>query len=654
MLNHLTLIMIISTIFVWPLSTSASSLNNLTPNQKDFLHAYEAIKANDRPLIAMYKIKLKNYVLRPYLNYLDIKSHFDSTPKSQVNWFFTTYPKNRLTPYLKKKYLIYLAETKQYKTFLTYYQRSKHNSTQLTCAAIYATLSTTHNKTTLAQYTQQAKSLWSKQSRIKGFCQNIDTYLKSKHLLSGSMIWARVIKNMHKGKLKLAKAIAKNLSKPEQKMLSFWIKTYRQPLLAINHKMPSYINPVIRKEIFQQSVKRLSYSDPQKALKVLENQYQQYGLSQTKKAHLTQKISLRFAYQYHPDAQRYLAELDASSQNEQVINWRLQVALRQLDWLQFLDLYQRLPSSEQQSKRWLYWKARSIEALGQKKSAQKIYKTLAKERNFYGFLSADKLALPYQFNPKSSAQYSSQKLVKKYPPLMVMKELIAIDWKINLKREWYQLLKQANPNDIEAIALFMASKHQHNLAIQTIAKAKIWDDLDLRFPTPYQSTVKAAAKNNTIDPAWVYGVIRRESAFSSNISSHAGAVGLMQLMPATAKFIGRKIGYQKQQYANLIQPDSNINLGSAYLSYLAKRYHGNRVLATAAYNAGPNKVDSWIPKGTSLPADLWIDTIPYSETRAYVKAVLEYTTIFKSVLNNRYDRLENFMGVIGQLKTRPK
>jgi soluble lytic murein transglycosylase len=125
----------------------------------------------------------------------------------------------------------------------------------------------------------------------------------------------------------------------------------------------------------------------------------------------------------------------------------------------------------------------------------------------------------------------------------------------------------------------------------------------------------------------------------------------MQLMPKTARYIGRKIGLKKRQYTRLTIPESNIELGSAYLSYLSDKYNGSRVLATAAYNAGPTRVDQWIPQDKVLSADQWIETIPFSETRAYVKAVLEYTTIFKSMLNKKYDRLENFMHPIGHHKT---
>ena len=326
-----------------------------------------------------------------------------------------------------------------------------------------------------------------------------------------------------------------------------------------------------------------------------------------------------------------------------MLRWRLQLTIRDSNWLTYLDLYDLLSPKVQQKKRWLYWKAKSYEALNQPKQANKIYLKLARYRNYYGFLAADKLNIDYQFNHIKSKHYSTEKLLAKYPQLNIMQELIAIDWQSNLKRVWGQLLRDADKKDIEAIANYLATLKQHTFAIHTIAKVKKWNDLSLRFPMPYKNLIQKTAKQDNIDPSWIYGVIRRESAFSPNVQSSAGAIGLMQLMPATAKFIGKKIGFNQTKKSQLKIATPNIKLGSAYLNYLSNKFNGNRVLATAAYNAGPNRVNRWLPKKGSMPADQWIDTITFTETRDYVKAVLEYSIIFKSKLDKKYEKLENFM-----------
>lgn len=619
-----------------------SKPSNLTSDQKTFLNAYDAIKANDRPLIAQYKKQLKDYPLYPYLQYLDYKYHFDQTPESLIENFLLKTPNSPLPGLLKSKWLRHLGKTKQWNLYLKHYDANTRSST-LKCYFVRANIAKKRDQSVQ----KLAQSLWSDHITLPKACKPLDKYLRNKKLVTGSMVWKKVQLAMKKGKTKSAKRIARDLSRKDQKALDYWISVYKKPA-KVDNKMPSTISPVVKKQIFKQGVKRLSYSKPELALSILKNRAEQYGVKEKQLRQLSRQISLRFAYKYHPKAKQYLAQLDKAAKDTKVLDWEMQVAIRESDWVHYLDLYSLLPAKQKNKNRWRYWRARAMTELNQEKEAQPIFKALAKNRNFYGFMSADFLGLPYQFNPAPSQKADLDRMKQTYPQLHVMEELLAIDWNLSLRREWNHLLKTVKRNDFEAIANFMADWNQHNLAIQTVSKVKKWDVLSLRFPTPYKEPIMKAANHNTIDPAWVYGVIRRESAFSPTISSSVGAVGLMQLMPGTARYIGRKIGLKKHQYTRLTHPESNIKLGSAYLSYLDAKYDGNRILATAAYNAGPSRVDQWIPKDKTISADQWIDTIPFSETRAYVKAVMEYTTIFKSLLNKKYDRLENFMQPIGK------
>lgn len=646
-LHHiLTLLLFVAFGLQQPAAASTPDPAQLTQNQRTFLDAYEATKANDRPLIAKYQAELKDYPLYPYLVYLDYKYHIKDTPPALIQGFIDTHPNSPLPFFLKRKWLYYLGKTHQWSLYLKQYEPGEYSSTTLKCYDLRAQMQVQHTEKT----DRQMQALWQSELNLPGTCKPVKKYLRKHKLITGSMVWTKAQLAMKKGKLKTAKNIGRDLSAQERKALNYWIDTFRHPK-NVTRDMPSYVSPVIRKAIFKQGIQRLSYSEPELALKTLKQRAEQYGLNRQEESHLQSRVSLRFAYQYHPKASEYLAQIDRAGKDERTLEWELQVTIRESNWVNYLDLYALLPPEEQSESRWLYWKARALAELNQQEDARPIFQTLAKQRSFYGFLSADRLQQPYQFNPTPSQKKDLAKMVKKYPQLEVMQELIAIQWKLSLKREWYNLLKNIDQNDFEAIANFMADWDQHNLAIQTISRVKKWDDLSLRFPTPYREPVMQAANKNTIDPAWVYGVMRRESAFSPTISSPVGAVGLMQLMPKTARYIGRKIGLKKRQYTRLTIPESNIELGSAYLSYLSDKYNGSRVLATAAYNAGPTRVDQWIPQDKVLSADQWIETIPFSETRAYVKAVLEYTTIFKSMLNKKYDRLENFMHPIGHHKT---
>ncbi|MDR9498635.1 MAG: transglycosylase SLT domain-containing protein [Hydrogenovibrio sp.] len=623
-------------------ANAAIDRSQLTDPQRAFLEAYEAIKANDRPLIARYKQSLKDYSLYPYIVYLDYKYHLSVTPDRLVEYFIERHsPQSPLPRRLKDDWLRKLGKQKNWTLYLKHFEPDEYRAKDLQCYAFQARLAKGQTQT----LNDDLLAFWQANLTLPRSCQNPLAYLRQNDLITGARVWDKVARAMQKGHTKTARRLARDLSAADQKQLDFWIAVYRQPK-KIENAMPDHITPVIRKQIFKQALHRISYSDPEKALSALALRTEQYGLGQKEHDTLHTRLSLRLAYRHHPKAKAFLKQVDAQNKNLDAIHWEMRVAIREGDWEHYLSLYEQLPRADQGDTRWQYWLARALDVLNKDPVAIRIWEDLAKSRSYYGFLSADRLNLPYQFNPAASTPTPLADLKQKYPQIEVMQELKAIGWQSNFKREWYHLLDQLDEADFEGVAKLMSQWNHHSLAIQTVSRVQKWDDLSLRFPTPYKKPILQAANDNQIDPAWVYGVIRRESAFSADISSPAGAIGLMQLLPRTARYIGRQNGFKKRAYTHLTQPESNIALGSAYLRYLIDKYQGNRVLATAAYNAGPKRVDAWLPQDRPLPADRWVETIPFNETRKYVKAVLEYTTIFKSSLQDRYDRLENVMPII--------
>ena len=623
-------------------SSSVFALAPITQNQQTFLDAYQAIQANDRKSISKYKAQLKDYELYPYVLYHDYRLHLKNTPSSLIENFVKDNKNNYLGDRLYTKWLTYLGQNKQWKPYLKHYKPQKGRDLQ----CYFARAQAQHNQVDKALIS--AQELWVSDNYLSKACLPLAKLLRDHKKLKGSMIWDRINLAMQKKRTGLAKTLAKDLSNKEYKMFQTWLAIYNKPQ-KITKPLPKSMTPVIKKRAFTQGVKRLARKQPDQALKALNDFYKQYGLSTAQYNTIKRSIALRTAYRYKPQAEDFLKEVNGNGgASEDSLRWQAQVALKSSNWTLMLDTIELMDKEQQEDKQWQYWKARALEATGDEKTAHSIYKRLAKQRNYYAFLAADILKIDYQFNPDPVKPIDSQLLVKKYPQLQRMQELLAIDWLISAKREWYSLLRELKPDELHAVAILTNEWQQYSMAITTAARAKKWNDLAVRFPTPHKTPVMQSADKHGVDPSWVYGVIRRESAFSADIQSSAGAVGLMQLMPQTAKYIGRKIGIKKTPKSALVQPKTNIELGSAYLAYLHKKYDGNKVLATASYNAGPKRVNSWIPKDHSLPADQWVDSIPFTETRAYVKAVLEYTTIFKSLLNKKYDRLYDVMPRIGQ------
>ncbi len=219
-----------------------------------------------------------------------------------------------------------------------------------------------------------------------------------------------------------------------------------------------------------------------------------------------------------------------------------------------------------------------------------------------------------------------------HPGLIRARELSIHNQLLDARREWWRAGQTFTKAQHHAAANLAQQWNLPNLSIRAAISAGQWNNLSLRFPTPHNNTIDENAKRYTIDKQWVYAVARQESAFAADVRSRAGAVGLMQLMPATAKQTARSINIKYRGSFQLKHPSYNVRLGSAYLAQMLKRFNNNRVHATAAYNAGPHRVKRWLKQRGQLPIDIWIETIPFDETRHYVQNVLSYAVIYSDIL----------------------
>jgi soluble lytic murein transglycosylase len=316
-----------------------------------------------------------------------------------------------------------------------------------------------------------------------------------------------------------------------------------------------------------------------------------------------------------------------------VREWRIRVCLRQGDWAGVLYWLDRLPPAERDSTRWRYWRGRALDVLERGEEARLAYQRIAGQRDYHGFLAADRLGLAYAIAsaPLEIPPTELEALLAGSPGLQRARELYILGREPEAEAEWRQAIQAFDPTALQQAALLAHRWEWRYQAIVTIARAGHWDDLELRFPLAYREGVMANARARALDPAWVYAVIRQESSFRPDARSPVGALGLMQLMPATGRQIARELR-DAADPPDLLQPETNIRYGVHYLQQISQRLQDNPVLATAAYNAGPNKVAQWLPAGAPVPADVWAETIPYRETRAYVQRVMEYAAVYRHLL----------------------
>jgi soluble lytic murein transglycosylase len=330
--------------------------------------------------------------------------------------------------------------------------------------------------------------------------------------------------------------------------------------------------------------------------------------------------------------------LDAVSSIDGVVDVDLQrqriiVALTRGHWSQVKSRIDVLPLQEREQPQWQYWKGRALQQLRQNNQAKTILAQVSQDRTYYAFLAANHggyayylVNRPLQIEPALLQEIAQRQATRR------AQELRNIGRIVDARLEWRWLTKNLDVSGLQAAANLANNWRWHDQAIFTLARSNFWDDLDLRFPLEHLNLVEQFAKNNQLPTAWVLAIIRQESAFAADAASPVGALGLMQLMPATAHQVAQKLGKPPPKNAMALSlPTTNIELGSSYLREMLQRFDNNIILATAAYNAGPTRVNRWLPKKT-MNAEIWVEKIPFRETRIYVQRVMTYMIIYEQRL----------------------
>ncbi|WP_251976639.1 transglycosylase SLT domain-containing protein [Salinicola avicenniae] len=316
-----------------------------------------------------------------------------------------------------------------------------------------------------------------------------------------------------------------------------------------------------------------------------------------------------------------------------LIELRIRNAVTAGHWDNVVHWTETLPPEVRSDAHWQYWLGRASEALGDDTTAQQAYAMAADERSFFGFAAADRLGQPYELQMDGTRVTTLQReLTAMLPVVQRTEALLRIDEKGLARSEWYTAAARGTPDQAAALADYAIRQGWYGMAIQTTIAAQQWNALPYRFPPAYREAFLEWGQTNQVDPYLLMGIARRESAFNPQAVSPVGARGLMQLMPGTADHVARGLGIGAPSLSSLFEPQTNIQLGSTYIHSMLERYRGNRIAATAAYNAGPQRVDRWLSRAPR-EFDRFVESIPFRETRDYVQAVLAYRVIFESLAN---------------------
>lgn len=579
----------------------------------------------------IYYAQLDGYPLQPYIEYLYLKKHMYWSNRQQIRDFLSQYEHTPMEWPLRKKWLQYLAKRDKQSDFLADYK--PNNDTALHCHQLRYTLAKGGSETGV--FTQVDKLWVHKKSQPKA-CDPLFKLWQDAGWRSNDKIWDRLVLAASKGDHTLIPYLKRLTPVDEKYLADLWYKMRRGPRHVARMSNFPNKNPK-EKVIALYAVKRLAWKDKDLALKAWDRLTKKFTFTQAQNNEVAKVFARRLAQVGHDKAPEWLEKIPSNELTDELVQWRIADALRRNKWQEALTVLQNLPPYLAKKESWSYWLARALEQTGQTQAANVQFKLVAQERHYYGFLAATLIGQAPNLGDRP-LNFSDQELktIDDNPAAQRALEFRHLKRWAQARREWYGFTKQLTARQQMAAAKWANQNNWPDRAIFTLAEHKYWDDVGLRFPLAFKSTVDNHSKRNKIEPEFAFAIARRESSFMPDANSSAGALGLMQMLPSTAKFIAKK----KIARNKLFNANTNVKYGTKYLKYLLDRLDGNEITAAAAYNAGIHRVKRWVKLDTPMPADIWIETIPYKETRDYVKSVMAYRQIYSELLGQSHNTFE--------------
>jgi soluble lytic murein transglycosylase len=597
----------------------------------------EALSAAEREL-------LEDYVLYPDLRATWFRVTLSKADHAEIEAFLQQHGVLKPARDLRYRYARHLAAVGELDEYLKVYEQFYQglDDARLDCLALQAELEAGRT----ARVVNRAIGLWTVGKSQVDECDPVFEFLNNGNHLDIVDYMKRFELAIDAREFSMARWLGKGIDQKHIDIAARWLQAQRNPesLVASAATLP---NDDTTRAQLAYAIERITYDDPVRALELWEDLSRGQRFSAERELRTERHIALWMARDGLPGAYDQLSALPLAAQNTEVTRWRARISLRKRNWSDLVADIETMPAEEKELEDWQYWYAVSLQNTNRIAEGETVLENLASQRSYYGFLAADELGLPYSFVHEAFVPDETRMAeLAARPELIRAHELFRVGLDSKGRSEWDAVVRHLEKDDKMQAALLANRWGWHSRAIAAAASVGDYDDLSLRYPLPFTETFHEHSEAAGISTPWAYGVARSESLFMRDVRSRAGAIGLMQLMPATGKQVAREIRLPYSGVSTLTDPSSNIRLGTTYLGQMSGRYGGNHILATAAYNAGPHRVDAWLPQVGNVDARIWIENIPFNETRAYVKRVLAAQTIFHWRMTGEIRRLSDQMLVV--------
>ncbi|MEO8748626.1 MAG: transglycosylase SLT domain-containing protein [Rhodanobacter sp.] len=584
---------------------------------------------------------LTDYPLYPYLQAAALEHDLRQVDQGTVEAYLRRYSGWLPADDLQRDFLLELARRRDWNGFSALYQPGLGDA--LACDALQARLS----RGGTLDFDVDLATLWSR-ATLPAACDPVLSAAQAQGLLTAERLWARIDNAAASGQGGTIASLAAWLPADQTVAAQQIALALRDPPAAVAGSAqwpdtPRYIQAATL--ALTQLARRQAIS----ADHAWQELQSRFSFSVEQRNQILHALALFHATDFDDQALTGLVALPAAAQSDATREWRARVALARQQWPAVIAALDAMSPGQRQDGEWQYFRARALAATGRDAEARLDYAMLARQPTFFGFLAADQLRQPYAICPSTlAADPQRERDLLANAALRRAFELYAVDLQAYARREWTRALQGADEATRRIAAKLANQRGWYDRAIFTFSSGDALQLYALRFPLASQDGLVVQSRLAGIYPPWAYGILRAESAWMTDARSGADARGLMQLLPSTAAQVAKRNGLDWGGAQTLYDPDVNIALGTRYLAQVAARFDGSTWLASAAYNAGPNRVAQWIAARGELAPDVFVATIPYKETREYVARVMAFSVIYDWRLNGQVVPLSVRMNAIGQ------
>ncbi|WP_137720153.1 lytic transglycosylase domain-containing protein [Methylobacillus flagellatus] len=607
-----------------------------------FEQARAAYKKQDARLLAeqLRVLQAENHLLAPYADYWLTLLQLQNLDNSRVHAFLDQYADFPFADRLRGEWLKSIGKYEDWPTYFNELPRFQREDQAIQCYTLLGAAET--RRAGWQQELQQARSLWFSAKDQPAICNQVYTRMQQEGVLSSDDLWQRVRLALQENNIALASNVLKRLDQAGAPNLKRLNLASQNPSRLLDDKSLNLKNRFDR-ELALFALDRLARVDTVQAMSRL-NRLE--GLDSADTRHAYARLAMYGARKHDPLALSWYQQAGQTPLDAEQQAWKARAAMRVHDWVLLERTIDSMDNALQNELGWRYWRARALKEQQKIAPANAIFVELSREHSYYGLLAREELGETMSA-PAATYKAPEQEIrqVLQLPGIQRAVALQRLDMRTEARQEWNWAIRDFSDQQLIAAAEAAARQGWLDMAINTAEKTRLTHDFALRYPTPYRETLQGYARENGLEVAWIYGLIRQESRFVQVAKSSAGASGLMQVMPATAKWIAKRLGFDSFQPAMINELETNLRFGTHYLRYTMDRMDGYAVMATAAYNAGPGRPKRWLAE-QPLDGTIYAENIPFTETRDYVKKVMANSVFYAQRLGAATPTLKQRMGVI--------